>query len=91
MAAGLGGGSSDAAAVLIGLDRLWGLGLAREEMLPLAASLGSDVPFFLEGGTAMVSGRGERVRALPPADLRWFVVLSPESTWPTRPAASIRT
>ncbi len=78
VAAGLGGGSSDAAAVLVGLDRLWGLGLARDEMMTLAASLGSDVPFFLEGGTAMVSGRGERVRALPPADLRWFVVLSPE-------------
>ena len=78
VAAGLGGGSSDAAAVLVGLNRLWGLGLSREEMMPLAASLGSDVPFFLVGGTAMVSGRGERVRALPPADLRWFVVLSPE-------------
>ena len=78
VAAGLGGGSSDAAAVLVGLNRLWGLGLSRRELTPLAASLGSDVPFFLEGGTAMVSGRGERVRALPPADLRWFVVLSPE-------------
>ena len=84
VAAGLGGGSSDAAAVLVGLNRLWGLGLSREEMIPLAASLGSDVPFFLEGGTAMVSGRGERVRALPPADLRWFVVLSPDIRLPDK-------
>ena len=84
VAAGLGGGSSDAAAVLVGLNRLWGLGLSRQELTPLAAVLGSDVPFFLEGGTAMVSGRGERVRALPPADLRWFVVLSPEIDMPDK-------
>ena len=84
VAAGLGGGSSDAAAVLVGLNRLWGLGLSRDELMPLAASLGSDVPFFLVGGTAMVSGRGERVRALPPADLRWFVVLSPEIDLPDK-------
>ena len=84
VAAGLGGGSSDAAAVLVGLNRLWGLGLSRDEMMPLAASLGSDVPFFLVGGTAMVSGRGERVRPLPPADLRWFVVLSPEVDMPDK-------
>jgi 4-diphosphocytidyl-2-C-methyl-D-erythritol kinase len=77
VSAGLGGGSSDAATALVGLNRLWGLGLATEELLPLAARLGSDVPFFLCGGTAMVHGRGELVRPMPPADLEWLVVLSP--------------
>lgn len=77
VAAGLGGGSSDAAATLAGLNKLWGLGMSIDDLTPLAASLGSDVPFFLHGGTAMVSGRGEKVRPLPPADLTWLVVLSP--------------
>jgi 4-diphosphocytidyl-2-C-methyl-D-erythritol kinase len=77
VSAGLGGGSSDAAAALVGLNRLWGLGLTTDELLPLAARLGSDVPLFLYGGTAMVHGRGELVRPMPPADLEWLVVLSP--------------
>jgi 4-diphosphocytidyl-2-C-methyl-D-erythritol kinase len=77
VAGGMGGGSSDAAATLKGLNRLWELGLTMEQLLPLAASQGSDVPFFLYGGTAMVRGRGEIVRPLPPADLGWIVVLSP--------------
>ena len=77
VAAGMGGGSSDAAAALIGLNRLWGLGLSVEDLTPLAADLGSDVPFFLHGGTAMVLGRGEDVRPLPPADLEWMVLLTP--------------
>jgi 4-diphosphocytidyl-2-C-methyl-D-erythritol kinase len=77
VSAGLGGGSSDAAATLRGLNRLWELGLSRRDLMPLAARLGSDVPFFLYGGTAMVRGRGEGVRPLPPADLDWFVLLTP--------------
>ena len=77
-ASGLGGGSSDAAAVLVGLNRLWGLGLGADELAGLAADLGSDVPFFIRGGTAMVSGRGERVRPLPPVDQAWLVLLCPE-------------
>jgi 4-diphosphocytidyl-2-C-methyl-D-erythritol kinase len=77
VAGGMGGGSSDAAVTLKGLNRLWDLGLSTEQLLPLAASLGSDVPFFLYGGTAMVRGRGEIVRPLPPADLGWIVVLAP--------------
>ena len=62
---GLGGGSSDAAAALRGLNRLWSLDLDTPRLLPIAAGLGSDVPFFLLGGTALVTGRGEKVEPLP--------------------------
>ena len=61
--AGLGGGSSDAAATLRMLDQFYGTGLARERLLALAAELGSDVPVFVEGGPAWCRGRGERVEA----------------------------
>jgi len=67
--AGLGGGSSDAAATLMGLDRLFGLALSTAELHGHAAALGSDVPFFLAGGTALLKGRGtevEEVEDLPP-------------------------
>ena len=88
--AGLGGGSSDAAATLKGLNELWGLGLSTSDLEPLAAQLGSDVPFFLHNGTAMVQGRGERVRSLPPADLQWLVVLSPNIQLPEKTALLYR-
>ena len=78
VSSGLGGGSSDAAATLKCLNALWGLGLSLDDLMPMAARLGSDVPFFLHGGTAMVHGRGELVRPLPPADLKWLVVLNPD-------------
>jgi 4-diphosphocytidyl-2-C-methyl-D-erythritol kinase len=87
MAAGLGGGSADAAAVLRGLDRLWQLQLSPEKLASLAAKLGSDVPFFLRGGTAMVQGRGEVVRPMPPADLKWLVVLTPAIVIPSKTAS----
>lgn len=84
VAAGLGGGSSDAAATLLGLNRLWDLELTREDLLPLAARLGSDVPFFLYGGTCRVSSRGERVEPLPSTDLEWAVVLNPRIDLPKK-------
>jgi 4-diphosphocytidyl-2-C-methyl-D-erythritol kinase len=86
VSAGLGGGSSDAAATLMGLNRLWDLGLSTDDLMPVAAEVGSDVPFFLRGGTAMVLGRGERVRPLPPIDLKWLVVLSPPIELPNKTA-----
>jgi 4-diphosphocytidyl-2-C-methyl-D-erythritol kinase len=61
IAAGLGGGSSNAASVLMGLGRLWGIEVADGEIYNLAMNLGSDVPFFLVGGTAIGVGRGEEV------------------------------
>ena len=78
VAAGLGGGSSDAAAVLRGLDRLWGLGWSIERLSEVAAAIGSDVPFFLHGGTARCRGRGERVEPLRDLrPLRLLVLLPP--------------
>lgn len=79
-AAGLGGGSSDAAAVLLALQKWWQLDLSAIELLSMAASLGSDVPFFLKGGLALCEGRGERVTSLPqywPTELRWLLLLKP--------------
>jgi len=74
---GLGGDSSDAAAVLLGLDRLWGLKLPQERLLGLAAELGSDVVFFLRGGTALIEGRGEIVTPLPSLSQSWVVLVVP--------------
>jgi len=64
--AGLGGGSSDAAATLRAIDILFGLDLSMRRLTGMAAALGADVPFFLHGGTALVEGLGERVTSLPP-------------------------
>lgn len=72
---GLGGDSSDAAAVLRGLNQLWELGLSTQELAELASQLGSDVAFFLHGGTALVGGRGEIVTPLPPFPHRWVVLM----------------
>jgi 4-diphosphocytidyl-2-C-methyl-D-erythritol kinase len=87
VSAGLGGGSSDAAAALIGLNRLWETALSDDALHGIAARLGSDVPFFLRGGTAMAHGRGELIRSLPPADIPWVVVLSPDIPMPDKTAA----
>ena len=76
IAAGLGGGSADAAATLVALNELWHARLAMEDLSILGASLGSDVPFFLCGvGTAFGNGRGERVRPLPIAPNGWVALV----------------
>jgi 4-diphosphocytidyl-2-C-methyl-D-erythritol kinase len=75
--AGLGGGSSDAAATLVGLNRIWKLGLTREELLGIAASLGSDVAFFLTLPAAWCTGRGEQVSPEEPASGFYFVLVCP--------------
>jgi len=67
VAAGLGGGSSDAAAVLRGLNELWKAGQQELNLVEIAGEIGSDPPFFVVGGTAIVSGRGDAVEALPDA------------------------
>ena len=79
---GLGGGSSDAATVLLALNRLWGLDLPRADLALLGLVLGADVPFFIGGRNAFASGVGEQ---LTPVDLpsRWFVVLTPPCLVPT--------
>ncbi len=87
IAAGLGGGSSDAAATLLGLNRLWGLGMSADDLTPLAEALSSDAPFFLRGGTAMVQGRGERVRPLPGINLKWMLIVAPAIEVPNKTAA----
>jgi len=78
-AAGLGGGSSDAAATLLALNRMWGAALSNEELVALGAEIGSDVPLFLVGGTVLLEGRGERVRRLPGLAETHFVILTPHT------------
>jgi 4-diphosphocytidyl-2-C-methyl-D-erythritol kinase len=74
---GLGGDSSDAAATLLGLNGIWKLGLYYQQLLPIAKELGSDVAFFLDGGTAMVAGRGEEVTIIPLMPHHWVVLTVP--------------
>lgn len=75
VAAGLAGGSTNGAAVLIGLDLMWNLGLTQSELQELAALLGSDVPFCIAGGTAIATGRGEILSPLPDLN-NLYVVLA---------------
>jgi 4-diphosphocytidyl-2-C-methyl-D-erythritol kinase len=74
---GLGGGSSDAAAALLALNELWGLRMPISRLIGLGFELGSDVPFFIHKGTALVEGEGERVRPQPPLPPTSFVLLVP--------------
>lgn len=74
---GLGGGSSDAAAVIVAINELWGGTLGEEEMARAAGKVGSDVPFFLRGGTALCCGRGEDITLIHSALKMYFVILSP--------------
>lgn len=77
MAAGLAGGSADGAATLWGLNKLWNLGLKPQELLILAAQLGSDVPFCLQGGTVLARGRGEKLTPLPDAPRMGVLLVKP--------------
>jgi 4-diphosphocytidyl-2-C-methyl-D-erythritol kinase len=77
ISAGLGGGSSDAATTLSALNRFWRLSAGRDQLLKLAEQLGSDVPFFLFGGTALIQGRGERVTSLPQPKTSWYLLVKP--------------
>lgn len=76
-AMGLGGGSSDAAATLVALNRLWGLGLSVAELEEVGRRLGADVPFLIGGGTALGVGRGDRLTRLRPLPRQWLVVVCP--------------
>ncbi len=75
--AGLGGGSSDAAAALTALNRFWRLGFPEDKLRELGAQLGSDIPFCLQGGTALATGRGEVLEPLPALPFHWVVLAVP--------------
>ncbi|MGE7696545.1 4-(cytidine 5'-diphospho)-2-C-methyl-D-erythritol kinase [Lysinibacillus sp. NPDC094177] len=78
IAAGLAGGSSDAAATLKGLNELWNLGLSIDELAELGAKIGSDVSFCVYGGTALATGRGEKIQELPAPPTCWVVLAKPK-------------
>ena len=73
IAAGLGGGSADAAVTLLALNELWDLGMSIDDLVPMARGLGTDVAFFLAGGTQLATGRGDVVKPLPTPD-HWTVL-----------------
>lgn len=83
IAAGLAGGSSDAAATLIALNLLWDLHWPLARLRALASELGSDVPYCTLGGTAAATGRGDRLTPLPPLPVTWFVLVHPNVTLST--------
>jgi 4-diphosphocytidyl-2-C-methyl-D-erythritol kinase len=72
--AGLGGGSGNAAGALVVMNELWGLDLERDRLAELAADVGSDVPYCIEGGTALATARGEKLTPLPSPERMWFVL-----------------
>ena len=82
MGGGLGGGSSDAASTLIGLNHLWGCGLKRQELMDLGLQLGADVPFFLFGHNAFAEGVGEKLQAIETPEC-WYLVIEPGVQVPT--------
>ena len=84
VAAGLGGGSSDCAAALRGLNRLWGLGLSMDELIEIGMQVGTDVPFCLHGTTAKISGKGEIVEPIASMPQCWVVLVKPRISVSTR-------
>ena len=91
VSAGLGGGSTDAAATLRGLNKLWKAGLSFDELTEIAAEIGSDVPFLVRGGTSLVQGRGEDVTPITAATIPKILILTPEVNLenPTAKTASV--
>jgi 4-diphosphocytidyl-2-C-methyl-D-erythritol kinase len=77
VAAGLGGGSSDAATVLMGMNQLLGLDLSDQELMRIGVKLGADVPFFIFKKTALAEGIGEQLRAMPPMPRLWVLLVNP--------------
>jgi len=88
--AGLGGGSSDAGAALVGLRRLWNLKMGTEELIGLAARLGADVPFTLQGGTAHATGTGATIAPLPHTPPQWLVLVPLAAETSTKTAEMYR-
>ncbi len=84
VAAGLGGGSTDSAAALRAVNRLWNLGLSIEELASLGAEVGSDVPYCVYGQTSLVEGFGEKVTPIAPMPQCWVVVVKPRMSVSTR-------
>src|SRR5256884_8504719 len=76
VAGGLAGGSADAAAALVACDALWGTGLSRDELAAIAGRVGSDVPFLVHGGTALGTGRGERISPVLARSSAWHWVVA---------------
>jgi 4-diphosphocytidyl-2-C-methyl-D-erythritol kinase len=85
-AAGLGGGSSDAATTLVGLNSLWDTRLSPPELAHLAARLGSDGPLFMNGGAAVIRGRGDEIEAAPALAHQWLVLVIPAHAVPDKTA-----
>lgn len=84
VAAGLGGGSTDCAATLRGLNRLWALNLSMEEMIDIGMHVGTDVPYCLYGTTSFVAGKGEIVKVLKPMPPCWVILVKPRLSVSTR-------
>ena len=84
LSSGLGGGSSDAATTLLGLNKLWKVNLTYERLIDLAAKLGSDVPFFIKKGRCLVRGRGELVSLLSSSPKIWYVIVVPKISVSTK-------
>jgi len=81
--AGLGGGSSDAAGTLVGLNRLWGCALSKKALEKIGATIGADVPFCVRGGTAGAVGAGERLAPLIVREPLWWVIAAPAASLST--------
>ena len=78
VAAGLGGGSSNAASTLAGINQLFGLGLGNGDLMPMAKNLGADVPFFLFGSSAIGTGIGDKLQALSIQPKLWYLLVTPD-------------